>query len=75
MFVPIWLVLPSCEATNLGVFDLCHFALLKRAVQIRAGLELADLEIIMPAAFFRSGCSQKPHFFQAASCFAWSGHS
>ena len=26
---PIWLVLPTCEATNLGVFDLCHFALLK----------------------------------------------
>ena len=30
VFVPIWLVLPRCEATNLGVFDLCHFALLKR---------------------------------------------
>ena len=24
-------VLPRCEATNLGVFDPCHFALLKRA--------------------------------------------
>ena len=22
MFVPVWLVLPRCEATNLGVFDL-----------------------------------------------------
>ena len=31
MFVPIWLVLPWCEATNLGVFDPCHFALLKRS--------------------------------------------
>ena len=30
VFVPIWLVLPMCEATSLGVFDLCHFALLKR---------------------------------------------
>ena len=28
--VPIWLVLPWCDATSLGVFDLCHFALLKR---------------------------------------------
>ena len=23
VFVPIWLVLPGCEATNLGVFDIC----------------------------------------------------
>ena len=30
VFVPIWLVLPKCEATNLGVFDLYHFDLLKR---------------------------------------------
>ena len=30
VFVPIWLVLHRCEARNLGVFDLCHFALLKR---------------------------------------------
>ena len=30
VFVPIWLVVPRCEATSLGVFDLCHFALLKR---------------------------------------------
>ena len=29
-FVPVWLVLPRCEATNLGVFDLCHFDPLKR---------------------------------------------
>ena len=29
VFVPIWLVLPRCDATNLGVFDLHHFALLK----------------------------------------------
>ena len=32
-FVPIWLVLPRCDAANLGVFDLCHFALLKRALE------------------------------------------
>ena len=46
MFVPIWLVLRRCEATNLGVFDLCHFALISPysngAVQTRVGLELAD---------------------------------
>ena len=30
VFVPIWLVLPRREATNWGVFDLRHFALLKR---------------------------------------------
>ena len=29
VFVPIWLVLPRCEATILGVFDLRRFALLK----------------------------------------------
>ena len=28
-FVPVWLVLPRCEATNLGVFDLRHVAPLK----------------------------------------------
>ena len=27
VFVPVWLVLPRCEATNLGVFDLCHIGL------------------------------------------------
>ena len=47
VFVPIWLVLPRCEATNLGVFDPCHFALISPysngAVQIRVGLELANL--------------------------------
>ena len=30
VFVPIWLVLPRCEAANLAVFDLCHCALLKQ---------------------------------------------
>ena len=39
MFVPIWLVLRRCEATNLGVFALGHFALISPysngAVQIR----------------------------------------
>ena len=28
--VAAWLVLLPCEAANLGVFDLCHFNLLKR---------------------------------------------
>ena len=41
VFVPIWLVLHRCEATNLGVFDLCHVALLKRGCAISVvGLEL-----------------------------------
>ena len=31
VFVPVWLVLPRCEATHLGVFDLCRFDLLKRS--------------------------------------------
>ena len=31
VFVPIWLVLHRCEATSLGVFDLCRFALLKQS--------------------------------------------
>ena len=30
VFVTVLLVLPGREATNLGVLDLCHFALLKR---------------------------------------------
>ena len=38
--------LPRCEATSLGVFLLCHFALISPysngAVQIRVGLELAE---------------------------------
>ena len=46
VFVPIWPVLRRCEATNSGVLDLCHFALISPysngAVQIRVGLELAD---------------------------------
>ena len=43
MFVPIWLVLPRCEAANLGVFGLCHFDLLKRRCANSGGfLELAD---------------------------------
>ena len=48
MFVPVWLVVRRCEATNLGVFDLCHLALIalhsNGAVQIRVGLELAALQ-------------------------------
>ena len=30
MFLPVWPVLGRCEATNLGVFDLHQFALLKQ---------------------------------------------
>ena len=30
VFAPVWLVLPQCEATDLGVFDVCHCDLLKR---------------------------------------------
>ena len=39
VFVPTWLVLPRCEAKHLGVFDLCHVALLKRGC---TNLELAE---------------------------------
>ena len=42
VFVPVWLVLPPREATNLGVFDLCHFDLLNGAVRFRVGVKLAD---------------------------------
>ena len=43
VFVPIWLILPRCEAASLGVFDLCHFALLKRVcANSVVGLELAE---------------------------------
>ena len=49
VFVPIWLVLRRREATNLGVFDLCHFALVSPysngAVQIRVALELAEMKL------------------------------
>ena len=47
--VQIWVSLflyrwsrPGREATNLGAFDMCHFARLKRGCAIRMGLELAD---------------------------------
>ena len=45
VIVPVWLVLPPCEARNLGVFDLCEFDLLKRgcANSVCGGLELAEL--------------------------------
>ena len=42
VFVPIWLILHRCDATNLGVFDLCHFALLKRGCANSGGLEIAE---------------------------------
>ena len=46
---PLLRVLRRCEATNLGLF-LCHVALISPysnwAVQIRVGLELADLCMI-----------------------------
>ena len=41
MFVPIWLVSPRFEATNLGIFDVGHLALLKRGCAKSGGLELA----------------------------------
>ena len=51
VFVPIWLVLRRCEATNLGVFDLCHFALVSPysngAVRIRVGLEITDISSLI----------------------------
>ena len=37
LFVLVWLVLPRCEATNFGVFDLCHFDLLKQVCEIWVG--------------------------------------
>ena len=37
VFVPRGLVLARCEATNLGVFDLCHFTLLKRGCENSGG--------------------------------------
>ena len=53
------MVLPWCEATNLGVFVLCHFALISRysngAVQIRVGLELADFLILSTEGSFGFG--------------------
>ena len=46
VFVPVWLVSPRCEATNLGGFDLCHFDLLKRGcANSVVGLELADATV------------------------------
>ena len=42
--------LARCEATNLGVVDLCHILTCSEgAVQIRVGLELAELR--QPQAF------------------------
>ena len=46
VFVPIWLVLPRCEATNLGVFDLCHFALLKRGCANSVGWVWSSLSTV-----------------------------
>ena len=44
VLVPIWVVLPWCEATNLGAFDLCHFDLFKWGCANSGGLELAELQ-------------------------------
>ena len=41
MFVPIWLVLPRCEATNSGVPDAIS-TYSNGSVQIQVGLELAE---------------------------------
>ena len=43
VFVPLWLVLPRCEGTNLGVLDLCHFALLKRDCATSGGFGALNL--------------------------------
>ena len=46
VFVRVWLVLPQCEATNVGVFDLRHFDLLKRGcANSVVGLELTELSL------------------------------
>ena len=37
VFVPLWPVLARCEATSFGVFDLCHFDLLKRGCASSGG--------------------------------------
>ena len=40
--------MPRCEATNLGAFDLCHFALLKRGcANSVVGLSSADAEVLL----------------------------
>ena len=50
VFIPVWPVLTCCEATNLGVFDLCHFDLLQRTcAKVRVGLELTDKSLKMPS--------------------------
>ena len=58
MGVFVWLVLPCSEAANLGVFDLCHFALLKRGcANSVVGLELA--EIYRSATWWLPECPQR----------------
>ena len=50
VFAPTWLVLPRRKATNLGVFDPCHFALLKRGcANSVVGLELAEISSMHPS--------------------------
>ena len=43
VLVPIWLILLRSEATNLGLCNLSHSPHSNGAVQIRVGLELADI--------------------------------
>ena len=43
VFVPVWLVLPWCDAANLGVFDCVISTYSNGAVQIRVCLELAEM--------------------------------
>ena len=79
MFVPIWLVLRRCEATSLGVFDLCHFALISPysngAAQIRVGLELADL-VFQDSGWVSCASTLETAFrlFPCASCSRRSRH-
>ena len=53
VFVPIWLVLPWCEAINLGLFDLYHFALLKRGLANLGGFGARSLSSSRPTIYVR----------------------
>ena len=65
VFVPIRLVLPKCEATNLGVFDLCHFAVLKRGcANSVVGLELAEISFSQNTRGFAKGWFPKGWFWR-----------
>ena len=54
VYVPIWLVLPRCEATSLGVFDPCHSDLLKQGCANSGGFgaRLSELLHVRTAKIF-----------------------